>query len=76
MIYCMSNGKEFSFCQCYIYSNDFLSPIYMRDQDGNIILNTSICNNEYIVLIYKQILKDIDEFVIITSQCIRILLIY
>ena len=49
MIYPTSDGKGFSFYRCYIHSvvnrfgNDFLFLIYMRDQDGCIILDISIC---------------------------------
>ena len=79
IIYSVFDGKEFSFYHCYVYGmmnrfvNDFLSPIYMRDWGDYIILDTSIYNDEYGVLIYKQIVKDIVESVIIRSQCIMIL---
>jgi len=84
MIYSVFDGKEFSFYHCYVYDmmnrfeNDFLSPIsiYMRDWGDYIILDTSIYNDEYGILIYEQILKDIIESVIIRSQCIMILSIY
>ena len=52
------------------FVNDFLSPIYMRDWGDYIILDTSIYNDEYGILIYEQ---DIVESVIIRSQCIMIL---
>ena len=82
MIYPISNRKKFSFHKWYIHGmvnrsgDNFLSPIYMRDQSGYIILNTSICNNKHSVLIFKQIPDDIVESITMRSQCIRILLIY
>ena len=50
MIYPSFDGKEFGFYKCYVYGmvnrfgNDFLSPIYIRDGDGDgcFILDTSI----------------------------------
>jgi len=69
MIYPTSDGEEFGFHKCYLYGmvnrfgNDFLFPIYIRDQGSYFILNTSICNDKHSVLIYERILKDIIESV-------------
>ena len=73
IIYSISYSKKFGFYRSYIhgmvngFGDDFLAPIYMRDQDGYFVLDISICNDKHSVLIYMRILKIIAESVMIKS---------
>ena len=78
MIFPVFNSKEFDFYRCDIYSmvnslgNNFLTSIYIRDQSGYFILDTSIYNDKNSVLTYKEILKNIVESIVMRIQCVRI----
>ena len=78
MIYPAFNGKEFDFYRCDIYGivnnlgNDFLTSLYIKDQSGYFILNSSNYNDKNSILTYKEILKNIIKSIIMKSQYIRI----
>ena len=54
-----SNGKEFSFSSCDIYSvirgfdDRFVVDMNMSNRDGNIVFDTSISNNKSIRVIWR-----------------------
>jgi len=74
----ISNSEEFSFSGYYIYimmnffDNNILIFTNIQNWYGHFVLNTSIRDNKYYVLISKRILIDGIKFVIMSSFCISI----
>jgi len=54
------------------FGNDFMTSLYVWDQDSNIVFNTYIKYDKYSILIKRRILINVIEFVLMSNSCIGI----